>query len=75
MSYTHNPSDPMVILATTANTLLQQYNTKSITLEQYQSSMSAQVIPQIATLDTSGHNDDAMHTISYAVAMAVGSVE
>lgn len=75
MSYTHNPSDPMVILADTANTLLQQYNTQAITLEQYQASMASQVIPQVATLDTSSHNDDAMHTIQFAVAMAVGSVE
>jgi hypothetical protein len=74
MTYSHNPSDPMVVLASTANTLLQQYNSQTITLQQFKDSMNTQVIPQVSGLDKSSHNDDAMHTITYAVAM-VGSVE
>jgi hypothetical protein len=74
MSYTHNPSDPMVILAGTANTLLQQYQTEAITLEQFKDAMNTQVVPLVSTLDKSSHNDNAMHTISYAVAM-LGAVE
>ena len=69
MTYTHNPSDPMVILASTAQGLVDQYTNKTITLQQYKDAMNAQVIPQLATLDRSGHNDAAMHTISEAVAM------
>lgn len=75
MSYSHNSNNPMVVLANTANTLFQQYESKSITLEEYQAAIASQVIPQLATLDKSSPNDEAMHTISYAVAMAVGSVE
>ena len=69
MTYTHNPSDPMVVLASTAQGLVDQYNNKSITLQQFKDAMNAQVVPQVASLDKSSHNDDAMHTISNAVAM------
>lgn len=69
MTYTHNPSDPMVLLAATAQGLLDQYNNKTITLQQYKDYMNAQVVPFVAGLDTSSHNDAAMHTISEAVAM------
>jgi len=69
MTYSHNPSDPMVVLATTAQSLMDQYNNKTITLQQYKDSMNTQVIPHVATLNTSSHNDDAMHTISESVAM------
>jgi hypothetical protein len=69
MTYTHNPSDPMVLLAATAKGLLDQYNSNVITLEEYKDYMNAQVVPFVATLDKSSHNDDAMHTISEAVAM------
>jgi len=72
MSYSHNPSNPMVILAGTANTLLQQYNTNEITFEQFKTAMNSQVVPLVATLDKSSPNDEAMHTISYAVAMVDG---
>lgn len=75
MSYPHNPSNPMVVLAGTADTLLQQYESGTISLQEYKDSMNTQVIPQVATLDVSSPNDDAMHTISFAVAMAAGSVE
>jgi hypothetical protein len=69
MTYTHNPSDPMVVLATTAQNLLNQYTNKTITLQHYKDSMNTQVIPQMANLNTSSHNDDAMHTLSEAIAM------
>jgi hypothetical protein len=59
----------MVVLATTAQSLVSQYNNKTITLQQFKDSMNSQVIPQVAGLNTSSHNDDAMHTISNAVAM------
>jgi hypothetical protein len=74
MTYTHNPNDPMVLLANKANTLLQQYNSNTISLQEFKDSMNTQVIPSVTGLNTSSHNDDAMHTISYAVAM-VGSPE
>jgi hypothetical protein len=48
---------------------MDQYNNKTITLQQYKDSMNTQVIPYVATLNTSSHNDDAMHTISESVAM------
>lgn len=70
MTYTHNPSDPMVLLAATAQELLDQYNSSSITLQQYKDAVNAQVAPFVAGLDTSSHNDDAMYTISTAIAMA-----
>jgi hypothetical protein len=69
MTYTHNPSDPMVLLAATAKGLLDQYNSNVITLEEYKDYMNTQVVPFVATLDRSSHNDSAMHTISEAVAM------
>jgi hypothetical protein len=69
MTYSHNPSDPMVVLATTAKSLMDQYNNKTITLQQYKDSMNTQVIPQVAGLNRSSHNDDAWHTISESVAM------
>ena len=67
MTYQHNPSDPLVLLAATANTLMDQYNTNAITLEQFKSALNSQVVPQFATVDKSSHNDDAYHTISVAV--------
>jgi hypothetical protein len=70
MTYTHNPSDPMVSLASTANNLVQQYESGAITLEQFKSFVNSQVTPSVATLNTSSHNDDAYHTISYAVSLA-----
>ena len=69
MTYTHNPSDPMVVLASTAQSLMDQYNSNTITLQEYKDSMNSQVVPQVAGLDTSSHNDNAMYTISTAVAM------
>jgi hypothetical protein len=69
MTYAHNPSDPMVVLATTAGSLVSQYESKSITLEQFKNSMNSQVVPQVAGLNKSSNNDDAWHTISNAVAM------
>ena len=72
MPYSRNPNNPMVILATTANNLLQQYQTNEITFEQFKESMNNQVVPLVATLDKSSPNDDAMYTISYAVAMVDG---
>jgi flagellar hook-associated protein FlgK len=72
MTYSHNPSDPMVVLATTAKSLVDQYNNNSITLQQFKDSMNSQVVPQVAGLNKSSHNDDAWHTISSAVAL-VGS--
>ena len=72
MAYTHNLSDPMVILASTAQSLMDQYNNNTITIEQFKTSMNSQVVPQVAGLDKTSHNDDAWHTISSAVAL-VGS--
>ena len=69
MTYTHNPYDPMVLLAATARELLDQYNSNSITLQQYKDAVNAQVAPFVAGLNTSSHNDAAMYTISTAVAM------
>jgi hypothetical protein len=69
MTYTHNPADPMVTLATTAKSLVDQYEAKSITLQQFKDSMNSQVVPQVSGLDKSSHNDDAWHKISNAVAM------
>lgn len=74
MTYSRNPNDPMVTLATTANTLLNQYNSNAISLEQYKTSMNTQVVPLVDGLDKSSHNDDAWHTITTAVAM-LGDVE
>ena len=72
MTYTHNPADPMVVLATTAKSLVDQYEAKSITLQQFKDSMNSQVVPQVAGLDKSSRNDDAWHTIVSAVNL-VGS--
>jgi len=72
MAYTHNPSDPMVILASTAQSLMDQYNNNTITIDQFKTSMNSQVVPQVAGLDKTSHNDSAWHTISSAVAL-VGS--
>lgn len=69
MTYSHNPSDPMVVLATTAQSLVDQYENKSITAQQFKDSMNSQVVPQVAGLDKSSHNDDAWHKISSAVAL------
>ena len=69
MTYTHNPADPMVVLATTAKSLVDQYEAKSITLQQFKDSMNAQVVPNVAGLNKSSKNDDAWHTICNAVAM------
>ena len=69
MTYTHNPYDPMVLLVATAQDLLDQYNSSSITLQQYKDAVNAQVTPFVANLDTSSHNDAAMYKISTAVAM------
>jgi spore coat protein CotF len=69
MSYTHNPSDPMVVLAASAKTLVDQYEAKSITLQQFKDSMNSQIVPQVAGLNKSSNNDVAWHTISNAVAM------
>jgi hypothetical protein len=62
----------MVILAATSKTLVNQYNNNSITIQQFKDSMNSQVVPQVASLNKSSHNDDAWHTISSAVAL-VGS--
>ena len=67
MTYQHNPSDPLVTLAATANTLMNQYNTNAITLEQFKNALNSQVVNQFATVDKSSHNDDAYSTISRAV--------
>jgi len=72
MSYTRNPSDPMVILASTAQALVDQYNTNTITLQQFKDSMNSQVVPQVASLNKSSHNDEAWHTICSSVAL-IGS--
>ena len=53
MTYTHNPADPMVVLATTAKSLVDQYEAKSITLQQFKDSMNSDVVPQVAGLDKS----------------------
>jgi hypothetical protein len=62
----------MVVLATTAKSLMDQYYNKSITIDQFKNSMNSQVVPQVAGLNKSSHNDDAWHTICMAVAL-VGS--
>jgi hypothetical protein len=62
----------MVILASTAQSLMDQYNNNTITIEQFKTSMNSQVVPQVAGLDKTSHNDSAWHTISSAVAL-VGS--
>ena len=69
MSYNNNQSNPMVILATTAQLLIDQYNSGSSTLQQFKDSVNSQVVPQVSGLDKSSHNDNAWHTISTAVAM------
>lgn len=74
MSRSPSPDSPFSILGNTANTLLQQYNSQSITLEQLKDAVNAQIVPFMEGLDTSSHNDDAMHNISNAVAM-VNAVE
>jgi hypothetical protein len=74
MSRAPNSNDPMAILAATAQALVDQYESQQITLQQYKDSMNSQVVPQVSGLDKSSHNDNAWHTISYAVAL-VDSVE
>ena len=75
MSYSHNSNNPMVVLSNTADALLQQYESNSLTLEEYQAAITSQVIPQLEGLDKSVPIDEAMNKIQFAVAMAVGSVE
>jgi len=74
MTYSHNSNDPMVLLAATAENLLNQYDSNIITLEQLKNSLNNQIIPLVPSLDKSSHNDNAWHTITQAVAM-VDAVE
>ena len=68
MTYQYNPTDPLVLLAETANGLVNQYENKEITLEQFKNSLNSQVIPQFASVDKSSKNDDAYYKISTAIA-------
>jgi hypothetical protein len=74
MTYSHNANDPMVILASTAQTLLDQYNSNTISLQQYKTFVNAQIVSSLPGLNKSSNNDDAWHTITTAVAM-VDAVE
>jgi hypothetical protein len=47
---------------------MDQYNNKTITLQQYKDGISSQVTPFVTGLNKSSHNDDAMHAISYSMA-------
>ena len=67
MTYQHNPGDPLVLLAATAKSLMDQYDANTITLQQFKDALNSQVVPQFATVDKSSSNDDAYHTISQAV--------
>ena len=69
MTYTHNPADPMVVLATTAKSLMDQYEAKTLTIQQYVTAMNSQVVPQSAGLDKSSNNDAAWYTITNSVGL------
>lgn len=74
MTYSHNSSDPMVLLAATANTLINQYESKSISLQEYKDAANAQLVTQFQTLDVSSHNDNAYNTLTRALVL-IDSVE
>ena len=64
-------------LASTANTLLQQYKNKTITLQQLKDSVNTQVIAAFTGISANVTkdftvNDEDMHTISVAIRM-IGS--
>ena len=64
-------------LASTANTLLQQYKNKTITLQQLKDSVNTQVIAAFTGISANAAkdftvNDEDMHTISVAIRM-IGS--
>ena len=62
-------------LATTANTLLQQYRTSSITLQEFKDSINSQVVPtwdsmaeNVRTNDeVNESNDEDIHKINYVI--------
>ena len=68
-------NDTISSLGTTANTLLQQYNSKSINLQQFKDSITSQIVPTWNTLqdtirtDASVHetNDTDIHKINYVI--------
>jgi hypothetical protein len=76
MSYTRGGNnDQIVILANSANTLMQQYNTQTITLQAYKDSVNTQILPTYNSLDKRTISDDnSMHTVSLAIRM-LGLIE
>ena len=68
MTYSHSPTDPLVVLATTANNLMQQYESKTITLDEFKTAINSQLVNQFASVDKSSHNDDAYYTITTTIA-------
>ena len=68
MTYSHNPSDPLVLLAATANTLMSQYETQAISLDEFKTQLNSQIVSQFANIDKSSFNDDAYSTLTKAVA-------
>ena len=54
-------SDTLSSLSTTANTLLQQYNSRSINLQQFKDSINSQIVPTWNTLQDTIKNDATIH--------------
>ena len=65
-----NQNNPMVILGNTANTIINQYETNQITLEQFKTAVQNQIVSQLGTLDKTRPADDSYYKISTAIAMA-----
>ena len=69
MPYSNSPNNPMVTLGNTANTIINQYNSKQITLEQFKTAVQSQIVSQLNTLDMTRPADDSYYLISTAIAM------
>ena len=65
-----NPNDPVVILGNTANTLVQQYETGTITLQQLKDLVNIQIVPTYNNFNQNNFddtNDEAKHDLDVAM--------
>ena len=73
-----NSNDPVVILGATANTLVQQYDSKIITLQQLKDSVNTQILPTFTTFNQNNFddsNDEAKHDLDVAIRILNSPVE